>query len=513
MKSLFVALALAQTAFAVAAPPVTKLTTLHTFQLTDGSLPLGSLVEGEDGVFYGVTESGGTRGGGTIYKVSSAGALTTLFNFGQSPDSADGEGPAGRLVRGADGAFYGVTRSGGGDGISGQGVIFRMTPAGALTVLHSFAGDDGSTQGELTLASDGNFYGVTESGGVNGGGTIYRMTPTGTFTVLYSFSADATEVGTGLSALVEGPGMVLYGTSRTGGYTVPDIEGTFFSLAPNGDFNVRHRFTLPGWRPTGVVFGADGALYGSTASGSGYRMTTDGTFAQLHHMLGCSCGTPLGGFPASTFFRRGDGLFYGVTTHGGVHNWGTIYSMSDTGALEPAHSFNGTDEGMAPVAALIEGRDGRLYGTTSGFNTSGTVYKLAFLPAAPATLTATSVNVGEVTLAWAAVRSANSYNVYRGTVSGGLDPTPALTGFAGTSLIVTGLAGGSLQFYAVAAVNEAGIGPRSTEANAMVAAPPPALPPVPPPSSGGGGGGALDWWLLSTLLLCAGIRLLAPQPR
>src|SRR5688500_2460999 len=213
MKSLFVALALAQAVSAVAAPPVTKLTTLHTFQLTDGFLPMGSLVEGEDGVFYGVTAHGGTRGGGTIYKVSSAGVHTTLFNFGQSPDSADGEGPYGTLIRGADGAFYGVTRSCGGDCISCQGVIFRVTAADAHTMLHSFAGDDGSTQGELMVASDGNFYGVTESGGVNGGGTIYRMTPTGTFTVLYSFSSDATEVGTGLSRLAEGPGMVLYGTS------------------------------------------------------------------------------------------------------------------------------------------------------------------------------------------------------------------------------------------------------------------------------------------------------------
>ncbi|HEV7607114.1 MAG TPA: choice-of-anchor tandem repeat GloVer-containing protein [Steroidobacteraceae bacterium] len=511
MKRLFAVLGMTCTTLALAAPPVTKLTTLHTFQYTEAFLPIGSLVEGEDGVFYGVTAYGGARGGGTVHKITSAGVLTTLFDFEQSTLAAQGSAPVSGLVRGADGAFYGTTRDGGRDGLSGEGILYRITSAGVLTLMHSFTEADGMKGGELMLASDGNFYGIAEGGGgANGGGTIYRMTPNGTFTVLHNFAGDATEVGGGLSRLVEGPGMVLYGTARTGGYTVPDIEGTFYSLAPNGNFNVLYRFNVGRSRPTGVVFGSDGMLYGSTADGGGFKLTTGGTYTQLHYLLGCSCGTALGGFPSGTLLLRGDGLFYGVTTHGGVDNWGTIYSMSPTGALESVHSFNGTDEGMAPAAALTEGRDGRLYGTTSGFNTGGTVFKLAFLPAAPATLGAAPANVGEVALTWSAVRSANSYNVYRGTASGALNATPVLTGVTGTGVTVTALLGGTSYFFAVAAVNEAGVGPQSLEASAVPTAPPVTMLPVAPKSSGGG---KIDGLTLAVLLLCVTIGVLHPARR
>ena len=419
MKRLFAALALTNTVLAFAAAPVTKLTTLHSFVTTDGSHPSGRLVEGEDGVFFGVTADGGARNGGTVYKITASGVLTTLFDFAQFPNALDGEQPIGGLVRGADGDFYGVTVSGG-DGFSFDGEIFRITATGTLTVLHSFAGTDGRNPSELMLASDGNFYGMTSDGGAAGGGTIYRMTPAGALNTLHDFPNDATEVGGGLSQLVEGPGMVLYGTAQTGGYTVPDIEGTFFSVSTTGTFNVLHRFLLYPQRPNGVVLGPDGALYGSTFNGQGFKLTTGGAITTLHELLGCSCGTPLGGTPVGNFLWRDDGNFYGVTTNGGVNHWGSIYSMSPTGALEPLHSFNGTDEGMHPSTTLIEGRDGRLYGTTFGFNTAGTVYKLAFLPAAPAGLSAAPGNPGEVALNWGGTRSANTYNVYRGTVSGGL---------------------------------------------------------------------------------------------
>jgi hypothetical protein len=199
-----------------------------------------------------------------------------------------------------------------------------------------------------------------------------------------------------------------------------------------------------------------------------------------------------------------------VTTHGGVNNWGTIYSMSPAGALEPLHSFNGTDEGMAPAAALIEGRDGRLYGTTGGFNTGGTVFKLAFLSAAPATLGAVPANVGEVALTWSAVRSANSYNVYRGTASGALNATPVLTGITGTGVTVTGLLGGTSYFFAVAAANEAGVGPQSPEASAVPTSPPVTMLPVAPDSSGGG---TIDGSMVAVLTLCVGIGFLRSRRR
>jgi uncharacterized repeat protein (TIGR03803 family) len=180
---------------------------------TDGAVPAGSLIEGSDGSLYGTTASGGDltcqpfnfnslRGCGTIFRITPAGALTTLYAFGAI--SADGVLP-GPLINGEGGAFYGTTYGGGGGACTsdtpGCGTVFRITPAGMKTTLYAFAQsrsdgisphtDGFNPQPYLLLARDGNFYGLTESGGANIAsrytGTMFRLTPSGVKTILYSF--------------------------------------------------------------------------------------------------------------------------------------------------------------------------------------------------------------------------------------------------------------------------------------------------------------------------------------
>lgn len=130
------------------------LTTLYTFTGgVDGAAPKGTLVQGKDGNFYGTTS-----GPGTVFKITPDGTFTTLHTL----DSADGLGVFGTLALGPDGDFYGTTVL----SAPGAGTIFKITPAGTFTTLHTFDVTDGnSPSGGLVLGADGNFYGTTTSGG------------------------------------------------------------------------------------------------------------------------------------------------------------------------------------------------------------------------------------------------------------------------------------------------------------------------------------------------------------
>lgn len=171
--------------------PEGVLTTLHIFAgaPSDGSNPTGRLLQGSDGNFYGITNDGttSTPGFGTVFKVTPDGIETILHFFSGPP--ADGAYPD-ALIQGSDGNFYGTTVEGGDEGVSdGWGTVFKLTPDGVETILHSFTGQgDGALPGGLVQGSDGNFYGVTVGGGAHNNGTIFKLTPTGVITAPYSFA-------------------------------------------------------------------------------------------------------------------------------------------------------------------------------------------------------------------------------------------------------------------------------------------------------------------------------------
>lgn len=152
-----------------------SVTTLASFDQAIGFAPSSSLIQASDGNFYGTTPDGGVNypGFGTVYKVTPTGALSVLYCF----DGTDGEKSFGSLVQGRDGNLYGKTSFGDGNPAYG-GTVFKISLTGTLTTLHSFAGLDGSgAEAGLMQARDGNFYGTTSGFGSNNLGTVFRITP------------------------------------------------------------------------------------------------------------------------------------------------------------------------------------------------------------------------------------------------------------------------------------------------------------------------------------------------
>lgn len=165
-------------------------------------------------------------GCGTVYKMTSLGGVTILHAF----SGGDGATPMAKLILGADGSMYGTTLFGGSASCTGGaqwqgcGTVFKVDGAGNFTALHSFSGPDGAYPADLSQAADGYFYGTTESGGDTGCagrygpgcGTIFRMDPAGNVTVLYSFTGQS-DGSWPESALVQGTDGNLYGTAAFGG--------------------------------------------------------------------------------------------------------------------------------------------------------------------------------------------------------------------------------------------------------------------------------------------------------
>jgi uncharacterized repeat protein (TIGR03803 family) len=202
-----------------------QFTTLHQFQSKEGAVPPGPVVEGTDGNLYGTTVGGGTYNAGVVFKLTTAGKYTVLHNF--DPYS-DGKDPVGPLVQGSDGNFYGTTVAGRDGQI--RGVVFKITPTGSLTVLHRL---NGTTDGDnpysgLVQATDGNFYGTASAGGTFGSGTIFRLSPKRTFTVLHNF--DNTTGAYPQITLMQHTNGLLYGETALGG------TGTHCGSIPCGVF-------------------------------------------------------------------------------------------------------------------------------------------------------------------------------------------------------------------------------------------------------------------------------------
>jgi uncharacterized repeat protein (TIGR03803 family) len=252
--------------------PSGALTTLHSVDVTDGLQPL-VLVQGRDGNFYGTTYEGGANAYGTVFKITSSGTLTSLYSFCSEINRGictDGSSPLGGLVQGTDGNFYGTTVVGGTGGCKyGCGTIFKITPSGTLITLHSFGGQNGSEPiAGLIQGTDGNFYGTTEYGGANDAGTVFTVSPSGTVTRLYSFSCSGSTCANGVfpgARLVQGTDGDFYGTADGGG---ANDYGTVFKITSSGTLTTVHSFAGPGdayyFPYPGLIQGTDGTFYGVT---------------------------------------------------------------------------------------------------------------------------------------------------------------------------------------------------------------------------------------------------------
>jgi uncharacterized repeat protein (TIGR03803 family) len=339
--------------------------TLYTFGTAAPILedPNSPLLQASDGDFYGTTATGGANGNGTVYKITAAGIETVLYSFGASP--ADATNPYGSLIQATDGNFYGTTSEGGAQRVCGVGLcgaVYKITPAGVETVLHSFTdapyGASPShaygPRGGMIQASDGNFYG-TAGGGANrcnsdigrlvGCGSVYMITPAGVETVIYSFGASASDGTSPVGALIQASDGNFYGTTSAGG---ANGFGTVFKVTPAGIETVLHSF---GASP--------------------------------------SDGRNLFPPPFESLIQASDGNFYGMTPGGGANtcpagspltnSCGTVFEITPAGVETILYSFGASaSDGSNPEGNLVQASDGNFYGVTEGGGSqkSGTVFKL-----------------------------------------------------------------------------------------------------------------------------------------
>lgn len=348
--------------------PAGKLTVVYSFNGAVGFAPFGGLTLGTDGNFYGANGGGGHSFQGTVFKITPDGVATLLYEFTGKDDGAVPYAPP---IQGVDGNFYGTTEIG---GTSHAGTVYKITPAGVLTTLHSFDNDNGAQPiGPLLLASDGNFYGTTVSGGgPENAGTVFKITPAGKLTVIHRF--DGSDGFDPSSLLIQGKDGSLYGTAYSGGM---QGTGTVFKITAQGRFSVLHHFngSTDGGNPyAGLVEGSDGSFYGVNSyngnaanQGTIFRITPQGAFTVLYTFDGKT-----GSTPEVTLLQHSNGAFYGDATFGGTFNDGTFFR--GTGGLKP---FVGLVNAFGKAGEQVEILGQGFRGTTSvTFNGTSAVYQV-----------------------------------------------------------------------------------------------------------------------------------------
>jgi uncharacterized repeat protein (TIGR03803 family) len=421
------------------------------------------LVLGTDGNFYGANSGIGTSG--SIFKIAPDGSFTTLYSFsataGPNETNSDGMTPYGRLTQGSDGNFYGTTRLG---GTYGSGTVFQITPAGALTSLYCFGaiGTAAGTPGQnldglypvagLVQGTDGSFYGGTTQGGLNGIGTLFKITAAGALTALHQFSNAAggtmtlsvnptsitlgqsatltwtssggqREGGGPLHSLVLGQDGNLYGF----GGEVASSTDTVFQLTPAGLYTTlvpASTSNANGGDPNSLFQTSDGSFYGTTRYGNDNGPTPDGTVFKM--LLGTS--SPSSPCTASTNPASDGGAWAGAEVAGGTATVTPTATGTFVYSLSCAYP--------APTGTL-------------GPQTAQLVVNAAATPAPTVTLTATpnSVTLGQSsTLTWTSTNanSCAASGAWSGAepVSGSLGVTPSAAGAQTYTLTCTG-AGGS----------------------------------------------------------------------
>src|SRR6516225_2650812 len=346
---------------------------LHEFNgQSDGALPEGTLLLDAAGNLFGTTFAGGELGEGTVYKIDTTGVETVLFTFSAFES---GSNPASPLIQDQSGNLVGIADEGPG----GAGVVYKLSPLGDQTLLFSFQGGTGRNtrvpSGGLFMDKSGNIFGTTLFGGNGtcqfGCGTIYRLDTAGTLRVLHSFSGGS-DGSQPFGPLVRDAAGNLYGVAKSGGdLSCPEFLqsgcGVVFKLTSNGVFTVLHRFHggTNGATPqpsllvdaAGNVFGAAGAG-GLSENGLLFKISSTGTYTVLHRFTGNDGKTPNGGLVSDPA-----GNLFGTAQGGGVNGLGTVFEMTSSGQVRVLHAFTGDLDGAFPLAGLIRGADGNLFGT------------------------------------------------------------------------------------------------------------------------------------------------------
>jgi uncharacterized repeat protein (TIGR03803 family) len=354
-------------------------TDLYSFSgSTDGGYPYAGLIRDNAGTLYGTTQYGGSSLYGTVFKVDTTGTETVLHSF---TGGADGGYPYASVIQDNAGNLYGTANIG---GASGYGVVFKVDTTGTETVLHSFAG--GTTDGcfpyqGLVEDQAGTLYGTTVDCGASGQGIVFKLSKKGKLTVLHSFAGGSSDGGfPQFGSLLRDKVGNLYGVAEEGGAA---SQGVVYKLNEKGTLTVLHSFaggSSDGCYPFGAVdMDKAGVLYGTTeqcgASNAGtvWKLTKKGKETVLYNFTGGADG----GSPFAGVVLDAKGNLYGDTDLGGSSSFGTVFEVSKKGTEKVLHSFAGSD-GEIPLGGVIRDAKGNVYGTTvnGGSGSYGTVWTL-----------------------------------------------------------------------------------------------------------------------------------------
>lgn len=348
---------------------------------SDGAAPGGQLLAMPDGTLYGTAQEGGSSHAGTVFVVNPQGRISTLHEF----NGSDGYAPVAGLTLGKDGMLYGTTSLGAANGLGG---VFRIATDGTFTLLHSFdSGNDAGTSNvhsALALGPDGNFYGTgpLSAGYPEHNGTVFKVTPAGDVTILHVFDTRAREPDAGVTFAPDGR---LYGTVAKDGRK--DC-GILYSLAADGsDFRLEHQFDhrRDGCHPiSSMIVGTDGLLYGTTQYGGPkggvgtlYRFDTSTSQVQVLHIFHDD--DPAGSDPSAGVSLAPNGRLYGATSFGSNFGNGSVYQASEFGKITVLHAFAGNgSEGQGAQAAPVPDGAGHVAGSllNDGVHEGGTVYRV-----------------------------------------------------------------------------------------------------------------------------------------
>jgi len=199
-----------------------------------GAGPQAGLTRDSAGNLYGTTAHGGTAGAGVVYELNAAGQASVLYSF---TGGADGNRPLGAVTRDSAGNLYATTNKGG----TGLGVVFELNASGQETVLYSFTGgaDGVNPLSGVTRDSAGNLYGTTYLGGTSNAGMVYKLTAAGAETVLYGFTGGA-DGGYPEAGVIRDSAGNLYGTTLQGGTA---YAGVVYEVNTSGQETVLYNFT------------------------------------------------------------------------------------------------------------------------------------------------------------------------------------------------------------------------------------------------------------------------------
>ncbi|MGO8795846.1 MAG: choice-of-anchor tandem repeat GloVer-containing protein [Candidatus Sulfotelmatobacter sp.] len=331
-----------------------------------------SLVQATDGNLYGATAGVlNSANYGTIFRMTLAGELSTIYSFCSLPGCADGQQPYASPVLGSDGNLYGVVPYGG--NATNSGTFYKMTLGGQLTVLYTFCSNSGCTDGEgpngVIQGQDGNFYGTTELGGANNSGTFFKVTPTGAFKVLHSFCSqpNCTD-GSGANA-IQGIDGNFYGTGGGGTFG----GGVFYQITPEGAYKVLYNFCFytdtncNGSYPSALVQDAEGNFFGTARYGgdSDYGTVFEITAKKYQYRVLHWFDARHGNDPAFGVTLANDGNLYGIATDSGTGDYaGTLFEITPKGVYTPLYTFDSLNEPYDPWNGLFQGTDGLFYGST-----------------------------------------------------------------------------------------------------------------------------------------------------